>query len=74
MVLRNEEFEIENLIFNALEPSSDEENIIHTERHLAGVRTFTVKDELARSLYHRRVQPFSRKEKLDAREKAFAGR
>jgi len=74
MVLRNEKFEIENPGFNALEPSSYEENIIHTERHLVGVRTFTVKDELARSLYHRRVQPFSRKEKIDAREKTFARR
>jgi hypothetical protein len=72
MVLRNDKFEIENLIFNALEPSSYD--VIQTGRHLAGVRIFTGKDELARSLHHRRVQPFSRKEKIDAREKTFAGR
>lgn len=74
MVLRNDKFEIENAGFNALEPSSDEENVIHTERRLAGVHTFTVEDELARSLYHRRVQPFSKKGEDHAREKTFAGR
>ena len=74
MVLRNDKFEIENPGFNAFEPSSYEENLIHTGRHLAAVGIFTMKDDLARSLYHRRVQPFSRKEKIHAREKTFAGR
>ncbi len=43
MVLRNDKFKIENPGFNAFEPSSYEENVIHTERHFAGVRTFTIK-------------------------------
>jgi hypothetical protein len=51
MVLRNDKVEIKNPGFNALEPSSDEEIAIHTERHLdGGVLSHTVKDDLARSL------------------------
>jgi hypothetical protein len=73
MVLRNDKFEIENPGFNALEHANCEENAIHSERHLAGVRIFTVKDD--GSFAPPQTRPTIPEERrIDAREKTFAGR